>query len=63
MTLFSNKLDLIVRSANSHLKKSEKGIQLCNNTISQLQHLVEQEDFENTGEEINFFLKISNLFR
>lgn len=55
MTLFSNKLDLIVRSANSHLKKSEKGIQLCNNTISQLQHLVEQEDFENTGEEINFF--------
>ncbi|APU67633.1 MULTISPECIES: RteC domain-containing protein [Christiangramia] len=58
MTLFSNKLDLIVRSANSHLKKSEKGIQLCNNTISQLQHLVEQEDFENTGEEINFFKNI-----
>ncbi len=58
MTSFSNKLDLIIRSADSHLKKSEEGILLCNATLSKLQHAVEEEDFENTAEEINFFKNI-----
>lgn len=56
--MFSNKLDLVIRSGNSHLSKSEEGIQLCNDTLSNLQHLVEQQDFENTAEEINFFKNI-----
>lgn len=58
MTSFSDKLNQIIKSADSHLKKSEAGIRLCNDVLSQLQNKVEKEDFEDTLSEINFFKNI-----
>lgn len=58
MTLFSEELDRIIKSSDSHLKKSESGIRLCNEVLSQLQYRVEKEDFEDTPSEIDFFRNI-----
>jgi len=58
MTLFSEELDRIIKSSDSHLKKSEAGIRLCNEVLSQLQYRVEKEDFEDTPSEIDFFRNI-----
>ncbi|WP_229793676.1 RteC domain-containing protein [Salinimicrobium marinum] len=40
------------------LKKADAGIDLCNNTLSQLKELIEKEDFENVPDEIEFFKNI-----
>lgn len=40
------------------LKKADAGIEIANNSLSKLKELVEQEDFENVPEEIDFFKNI-----
>lgn len=56
--LFTDELDLIIKSSDSHMKKAELGIRLCNSTLSKMQTLVEKEDFEDSTAEINFFKNI-----
>ena len=40
------------------LKKANTGIEIANDSLSKLKEIVEQEDFENVPEEINFFKNI-----
>ena len=58
MTSYTEKLDRLIKSGDSHLHKAERGIRLCNTVLSKLQHQIEQEDFENTKSEIHFFKNI-----
>jgi len=61
MFIFTDKVNLIINSESSSLKKAELGIGLCNRTLSELQHMVEKEDFEDSASEINFFRNIKSL--
>ncbi|WP_133546639.1 RteC domain-containing protein [Salegentibacter sp. 24] len=61
LTMFIDQVDQIINSKSSALTKSELGIRLCNSTLSELQHRVEKEDFEDAAEEINFFRNIKPL--
>lgn len=58
MSLFTDELDRIIKSSDSHLKKADLGIRLCNDVLSKLQCSVEKEDFEDTISEIDFFKNI-----
>ncbi|WP_373059486.1 RteC domain-containing protein [Zunongwangia sp. H14] len=58
ISIFTEQLDGILKSAETHLKKAEKGIPLCNKTLSTLQNIVEKEDFEDKTAEIDFFRNI-----
>ncbi len=40
------------------LKKANAGIEIANDSLSKLKEIVEQEDFENVPEEIDFFKHI-----
>lgn len=61
ISMFTDKVDRIVHSESSPLRKAEMGIRLCNRTLSELQHLVEKEDFEDSASEINFFKNIKPI--
>lgn len=52
---FNLKCNAILETSENHLKKANEGIQLCNKTLSVLKEKVEQHDFENVPDEINFF--------
>jgi len=52
---FNRKCNIILESVDNHLKKANEGIQLCNRTLSLLKDKVEQHDFENVPDEIDFF--------
>lgn len=58
MTLFTDQLDRIIKSPDSHLTKADLGIRLCNDVLSNLQSSVEKEDFEDTLSEIDFFKNV-----
>lgn len=55
---FTRELDLVNKSGLPILERAEKGILLCNSTLSTLQNFVEKEDFEDKISEINFFKNI-----
>ncbi|WP_316930065.1 RteC domain-containing protein [Gillisia sp. Hel_I_29] len=59
--MFTDQVNQIINSESSSLKKAELGIRLCNSTLSELQHMVEKEDFEDSASEINFFRNIKSL--
>lgn len=61
MFMFTDQIKRIINSESSSLKKAELGIRLCNRTLSELQHMVEKEDFEDSASEINFFRNIKSL--
>ena len=61
LTLFTSKINWIIQSGDSPLKKAEKGIKLCNTTLSQFQNAVEKEDFESVEAEIDFFRNIKPI--
>lgn len=61
MFMFTDQVNQIINSESSSLKKAELGIRLCNGTLSELQHMVEKEDFEDSASEINFFRNIKSL--
>ncbi|MCG2611836.1 RteC domain-containing protein [Flavobacterium sp. SM15] len=52
---FNQKCNVILESGENYLKKANEGIQLCNKALSLLKDKVEQHDFENVPEEIDFF--------
>lgn len=52
---FNQKCNTILETNETHLKKANEGIQLCNRTLSLLKDKVEQHDFENIPDEIDFF--------
>lgn len=58
---FNIKINSIVNSEENHLKKASEGIDLCNKTLSILKEKVDQNDFETTPIEIDFFKKIKLL--
>ncbi|SFG03428.1 RteC protein [Salegentibacter agarivorans] len=58
MSTFSEKVESLIQSEKPDLKKAEDGISLCIETLSKLQKKVEQEDFEDAQEEIDFFKNI-----
>lgn len=58
---FNIKISSIVNSEENHLKKASEGIDLCNKTLSILKEKVDQNDFETTPIEIDFFKKIKLL--
>ena len=55
ITDFNQKCNAILETNENHLKKANEGIQLCNKTLSLLKDKVEQHDFENVPDEIEFF--------
>ncbi|SDR68483.1 RteC protein [Gillisia sp. Hel1_33_143] len=61
MFMFTDQINQIINSESSSLEKAELGIRLCNSTLSELQHMVEKEDFEDSASEINFFRNIKSL--
>ncbi|MBZ9629765.1 RteC domain-containing protein [Salegentibacter sp. LM13S] len=61
ISMFTDQVDRIINSESSSLKKAESGIRLCNRTLSELQHMVEKEDFEDSAAEINFFKNIKPI--
>ena len=52
---FDEKLKSIINTKENHLKKANDGINLCNKTLTYLKEKVEQNDFETTPDEIDFF--------
>lgn len=53
---FEGEINSIINNVEySYLQKAEMAISFCNNTLSQLQNLVEKEDFETLHLEISFF--------
>ncbi len=58
LSKFTDQVDRIIHSDKPSLTKAELGIRLSNRTLSELHRLVEKEDFEDPGEEINFFRNI-----
>jgi hypothetical protein len=58
---FDEKLKLIINSDENHLKKATDGIHLCNKTLADMKERVEQNDFETTPDEIDFFKNIKPL--
>lgn len=52
---FNQKCNAILETNENHLKKANEGIHLCNRTLSVLKDKVEQHDFENVPDEIEFF--------
>jgi len=61
MFMFTDQVNQIINSESLSLKKAELGIRLCNGALSELQHMVEKEDFEDSASEINFFRNIKSL--
>lgn len=55
---FHNSLNAKVLPLPNPLKKADKGIDIANQTLSKLKDIVDKEDFENPGEEIEFFKKV-----
>ena len=51
----------IINTEENHLKKATDGINLCNETLSDLKEIVEQNDFETIPSEIDFFKNIKPL--
>ncbi|MEZ7506050.1 RteC domain-containing protein [Flavobacterium sp. Arc2] len=58
---FDEKLKLIINSDENHLKKATDGIHLCNKTLADMKERVDQNDFETTPDEIDFFKNIKPL--
>lgn len=58
---FDEKLKLIINSDENHLKKATDGIHLCNKTLADMKEKVEQNDFETTPDEIDFFKNIKPI--
>lgn len=58
MEKFEQELDLVLNSSNQQLKVTQKGISLCNRSLSALKDQIEKEDFESVEEEIQFFKEI-----
>lgn len=58
MSTFSEKVECLIKSEDTDLKKAECGINLCIKTLSKLQKLVAHEDFEDSQSEIDFFKNI-----
>lgn len=56
--VFTDELNQIIQSADPHMKKADQGIMLCNKTLSDLQNMVEREDFEDKATEIDFFKNV-----
>jgi hypothetical protein len=52
---FNTKISSIINSEDNHLKKATDGINLCKKTLAYLKEKVEQNDFETTSNEIDFF--------
>ncbi len=61
ISMFTDQVNRIITSESTSLKKAELGIRLCNRTLSELQHMVEKEDFEDSASEINFFKNIKPI--
>ncbi|PKD18408.1 hypothetical protein APR41_04455 [Salegentibacter salinarum] len=61
MSIFTDEVERIINSQEDTLKKAELGIRLSNRTLSELQRMVEKEDFEDPAEEINFFRNIKPI--
>ena len=55
---FHNELNTQVLTLLDPLKKASAGIEVANNSLSRLKEHVEQDDFENATEEIDFFKNI-----
>ena len=55
---FHNKLNTEVLGIMDPLKKADSGIEIANSSLSSLKALVEEEDFEDTPGEIDFFKNI-----
>jgi hypothetical protein len=58
---FNLLINLIINSEENHLKKAANGIHLCNKTLANLKEKIEQNDFESTPDEIDFFKNIKPL--
>lgn len=58
MDRFERELDLILESPVQEIKITLKGIELCNNILSELNEIIEREDFETVADEIYFFKEI-----
>lgn len=61
LTQFTTKINQIIQSADSSLKKADTGIRLCNNTLSQFHNRIEKEDLESAEAEIDFFRNIKPI--
>jgi hypothetical protein len=58
---FNTKINSIINSEENHLKKATDGINVCNKTLADMKEKVEQNDFETTPHEIDFFKNIKPL--
>jgi hypothetical protein len=58
---FNTNINAIISTKDNHLKKATDGIILCNETLSDLKEIVEQNDFETIPIEIDFFKNIKPL--
>ncbi|MBG6109826.1 hypothetical protein IWX84_000687 [Flavobacterium sp. CG_9.10] len=58
---FDKKLKSIINSPENNHKKSSLGINLCNETLSNIKDKVEQKDFETVSSEIDFFKNIKTV--
>ena len=52
---FNQRCNAILETTENYLQKANEGIKLCNKTLSILKDRVEQHDFENVPDEIDFF--------
>ena len=52
---FNQRCNAILETTENYLQKANEGIKLCNKTLSMLKEKVEQHDFENVPDEIDFF--------
>ena len=55
---FEKQIAAIIQKEDTHLSKADKGIELCNTTLSILKDHIEKENFDNLPEEIIFFKKV-----
>lgn len=61
MSTFSEKIENLVQSEKTDLNMAEDGISLCIRTLSKLQKQVDENDFEDSQSEIEFFRNIKPL--
>ncbi len=61
MSTFSEKIERLIHSGKTDLEKAENGINLCIKTLSKLQKQVNQDDFEDSQSEIDFFKNIKPI--
>ncbi|MBZ9731119.1 RteC domain-containing protein [Salegentibacter sp. JZCK2] len=61
MSTFSEKVESLIQSGKTDLKKAEDGIGVCIKTLSKLQKQVDRDDFEDTQSEIEFFKNIKPI--